>query len=32
MINSIKKREGQLVEFDKKKITEAIFSAMVTAG
>jgi len=32
MINTIKKREGQLVEFDKKKITEAIFSAMVTAG
>lgn len=32
MIKTIKKREGQLVEFDKKKITEAIFSAMLTAG
>ena len=32
MIKTIKKREGQLVEFDKKKITEAIFAAMLTAG
>ena len=27
MIQTIKKREGRLVEFDKKKITEAIFAA-----
>jgi len=32
MIQTIKKREGQLVEFDKKKITEAIFAAMLVAG
>ena len=32
MIQTIKKREGQLVEFDKKKITEAIFAAMLAAG
>lgn len=32
MIQTIKKREGQLSEFDKKKITEAIFAAMLTAG
>ncbi|HER24172.1 MAG TPA: anaerobic ribonucleoside-triphosphate reductase [Candidatus Atribacteria bacterium] len=32
MIKTIKKREGQLVDFDKKKITGAIFSAMLTAG
>jgi len=32
MIQIIKKREGQLVEFDKKKIAEAIFAAMLTAG
>jgi len=32
MIQTIKKREGQLVEFDKKKITEAIFAAMQVAG
>lgn len=32
MTKTIKKREGQLVEFDKKKITEAIFAAMLAAG
>ena len=32
MIQIIKKREGRLVEFDKKKITEAIFAAMLAAG
>jgi len=32
MTQTIKKREGQLVEFDKKKITEAIFAAMLAAG
>jgi len=32
MTQTIKKREGQLVEFDKKKITEAIFTAMLAAG
>ncbi|GAG95776.1 unnamed protein product [marine sediment metagenome] len=32
MTKTIKKREGQLVEFDKKKITEAIFAAMQAAG
>lgn len=32
MIQTIKKRDGQLVEFDKKKITEAIFAAMIAVG
>ena len=32
MIKTIKKRDGQLVEFDKKKITEAIFAATIAAG
>ncbi len=32
MTKTIKKREGQLVEFDKKKIIEAIFAAMLAAG
>lgn len=32
MTKTIKKREGQLVEFDKKKIIEAIFAAMLVAG
>jgi len=32
MIKSIRKRDGQLVEFDKKKITEAIFAATLVAG
>ena len=32
MTKTIKKREGQLVEFDKKKIIEAIFAAMQAAG
>ena len=32
MIQTIKKREGQIVEFDKKKITEAIFAATLAAG
>jgi anaerobic ribonucleoside-triphosphate reductase len=32
MIKTIKKREGELVEFDKKKITDAIFAAMLTVG
>ncbi|MCJ7814235.1 MAG: ATP cone domain-containing protein, partial [Candidatus Atribacteria bacterium] len=32
MIKTIKKRDGQLVEFDKKKITEAIFAAMIAVG
>jgi len=32
MIKTIRKRDGQLVEFDKKKITEAIFAAMLAVG
>jgi ribonucleoside-triphosphate reductase len=32
MIKSIRKRDGQLVEFDKKKISEAIFAAMQATG
>ncbi|TFG92934.1 MAG: anaerobic ribonucleoside-triphosphate reductase, partial [Candidatus Atribacteria bacterium] len=32
MIQTIKKRDGQLVEFDKKKISEAIFAAMIAVG
>lgn len=32
MTKTIKKREGQLVEFDKKKIIEAIFAAMLAVG
>jgi len=28
MIKTIRKRDGQLAEFDKKKISEAIFAAM----
>jgi len=32
MIQTIKKRDGQLAEFDKKKITEAIFAAMIAVG
>ena len=32
MTNTIKKREGQLVEFDRKKIVEAIFAAMQVIG
>jgi len=32
MTKTIKKREGQLVEFDKRKIIEAIFAAMLVAG
>jgi len=32
MIKTIRKRDGQLVEFDKKKISEAIFAAMQATG
>lgn len=32
MTNTVKKREGQLVEFDRKKIVEAIFAAMQVMG
>lgn len=32
MTKTIKKREGQLVKFDKKKIIEAIFAAMQAVG
>jgi anaerobic ribonucleoside-triphosphate reductase len=32
MMQTIKKRKDQLVEFDKKKITEAIFAAMQAVG
>lgn len=32
MIESIRKREGHLVKFNRKKIVEAIFAAMQTAG
>jgi len=32
MIKTIRKRNGQLAEFDKKKISEAIFAAMQAAG
>lgn len=32
MTKTIKKREGQLVEFDKRKIIEAIFAAMLAVG
>jgi len=32
MIKTIRKRDGQLAEFDKKKINEAIFAAMQAAG
>lgn len=32
MTKTIKKREGQLVEFDRKKIIEAIFAAMLAVG
>lgn len=32
MTNTVRKREGQLVEFDRKKIVEAIFAAMQVMG
>jgi ribonucleoside-triphosphate reductase len=32
MANTVRKREGQLVEFDRKKIVEAIFAAMQVMG
>lgn len=32
MMNTVRKREGQLVEFDRKKIVEAIFAAMQVMG
>ena len=32
MIKTIRKRDGQLAEFDKKKISEAIFAAMQATG
>ena len=32
MIKSIRKRDGQIAEFDKKKISEAIFAAMQATG
>ena len=32
MIESIRKREGHLVKFNRKKIVEAIFAAMQAAG
>jgi ribonucleoside-triphosphate reductase len=32
MTNTVRKREGQLVDFDRKKIVEAIFAAMQVMG